>query len=93
MARGVLEEAAGIERQEARKRIVRRLIENLLATTAADIAWVLGWRRGEVEAMVAGLLAEGSIETVLVAKLEGEVLVPKLSRAKGAVGGGSARGG
>ena len=43
--------------------------------------------------MVAGLLAEGAIERVLVAKLEGEVLVPKPSRAKGAVGGGGARGG
>jgi len=91
VARGVLNEAAGMGREEARKRIVRRLVENLLATTAADIAWVLGWRRGEVEAIVAGLLAEGSIETVPVAKLEGEVLVPKPWPAKGVVGGGSAR--
>jgi hypothetical protein len=66
-----------LPRAAARERMVANFVQNMFATTAGDIAWLFGWERAEVEAMVGELMAAGKVATAVVPELEGEVLVPK----------------
>ena len=50
---------------------------HLVVTTPPDIAWITGWERPQVHALVDGLLDAGTIQSALVPELEAEVLVPK----------------
>jgi len=72
-----LQAAARLSRAEARARIVEKLVGNLVVTTPADIAWITGWERPEVRALVDGLLDAGAVQTAFVPELEAEALVPK----------------
>lgn len=69
-------EAAELPRSAARERLIERLVQNVVAATAADIAWIFGWPRPEVEAAVTKLMAAGKLATAVVPELEGEVIVP-----------------
>jgi hypothetical protein len=73
----LLAESARISRSEARQKLVARLVHNLVATTPADIAWLFGWPRAEVNVMLAKLTASGQVQSALVPELEGEVIVPR----------------
>jgi hypothetical protein len=66
-----------LPRAEARARIIARFIDNVLSTTAADIAWVFGWERPQINSLVAALLRRGEIQTATVPELGGEVLIPE----------------
>ncbi len=68
--------ARSLSRQEARAALVRKHIENALATTVADIAWLFGWERAEAGRIVERLLREGSAAAAVVEELEGEVVIP-----------------
>jgi hypothetical protein len=73
----VLAAAAGLTAGEARADIVRQFVHNVVATTPADIAWVFGWERRAVDAIVAVLVQRGEVQTADAPDLGGEVLVPK----------------
>ena len=72
----LLTEADRLSRPEAQEKLIGRLVRNLVATTAGDIAWVFGWERAEVEPIVARLLAAGALAVAAAPELEGEVLIP-----------------
>jgi len=71
--------AAGLRlpRQTARQELLFQCVRNLVATTAADLAWLLGWERPEVNLHLRALVSAGEVETVLVPELGGEVLVAR----------------
>jgi hypothetical protein len=77
------QEAARLSPEEARARIVARSVRNLVATSAADLAWTLGRPRPQIEAILAALEARGEVRKAWLSELETEVIVP----------GPSARGG
>jgi len=61
--------------EKARLWLIERCVRNLVATTPADIAWLFGWKRAEVDQLVAHLLDRRRIARALVPELGGEVLV------------------
>jgi hypothetical protein len=69
--------ARGISREAARERLVAQSVRTSVATTAADIAWLFGWERSEVQGLLARVIAAGRAETVYVPELEGEVIIPR----------------
>lgn len=73
----LLARSRALSESEARARLVAQLVRNLIATTPADIAWVFGWERKQVSAMVADLVEAGEVATALAPELEGEVIVPR----------------
>jgi hypothetical protein len=68
--------AGRMTREQARQNLIARLVENLVATTPADIAWTFGWERAEVKPLVEHLLEQGAIQFASCADLGGEVVVP-----------------
>lgn len=72
----VLAAARSVSREDARSRLVARFVENMIATTAADIAWVFGWERRQVESLVGELVAREELGRGNAPELGGEVLVP-----------------
>lgn len=69
--------ARGLSRDEARERVVAKLLRNLVATTAADIAWLFGWERAEAQTILSALCARGEAEVAVVPELGGEVVIPR----------------
>ena len=67
--------AQSISPAEARVQLVAQFCRNMHVTTAADIAWLFGWRRAEVDGAVAGLLAAGDLACAPAPELGGDVLV------------------
>jgi len=74
----LLAEAERIPRAAAQGRLIAQFVRIAVATTEADIAWLFGWDRSEVRAVVAQLLSQGQAQTLVVPELEGEVIAPKL---------------
>jgi hypothetical protein len=72
----LLAQTRGINRMQARVRLVAQFVKNVVATTEADIAWLFGWERDEVRQATDRLLAEGRARTVFVPELDGEVIAP-----------------
>jgi len=72
----VLAEARRTPREAAQLALVRKHIQNMVATTAADIAWLFGWERRVVQEMVGRLLAAGEAVRAFVPEMEGEAVVP-----------------
>jgi len=72
----VLAAARHLSQQEARAKLIVRFVENVVATTPADIAWTFGWDRGEVDSLVSELLGRGEIAAASAPELGGEVVVP-----------------
>jgi len=72
-----LHAAGRLSPDDACARIAQQLVRNLIATTPADIAWITGWERPQVHALVDRLLNAGKIQTALLPELEAEVLVPE----------------
>jgi len=69
--------AAGrLSREQARRKIVAQFISNVVATTAADIAWIFAWDRAEVDRAVGELVAGEKVCTAAAPELGGDVLVP-----------------
>jgi len=68
--------ARSLSREEARAKLIARFVENVIATTPADIAWVFGWERRQVHSLVTDLLAYKQMVAARVPELGGEVLVP-----------------
>jgi hypothetical protein len=60
----------------ARAAIVRKFICNMVASTAADIAWLFGWQRSLVSRIVSGLISAGHAARAEVEELGGSVVVP-----------------
>jgi hypothetical protein len=89
----LLAAATGLTGGEARTDIVRQFVQNIVVTTPADIAWLFGWERREVDGLVAALLQRGEIQTASAPDLGGEVLVPKPWRSGRSRGRRSQRGG
>jgi hypothetical protein len=69
--------ARSLSQSEACAGLVRQFIANAIATTAADVAWVFGWERRQVDALVESLLQEGVIDVAAAPDLGGDVLVPR----------------
>lgn len=69
--------ARGMAPEEAKLRLTRQFLRNVLATTLADVAWFFGWERAEVKPALTHLLEVGEAKTVHVPELEGDVIVPK----------------
>ena len=67
--------AQSIAPEEARRKLVAQFCRNMHVTTAADIAWLFGWGRAEVDGTVAGLLEAGDLECACAPELGGDVLV------------------
>jgi hypothetical protein len=72
-----MQQAAAVTPVEARRRIANQFVRNALVTTAADIAWLFEWPRGEAQALVAQMVAAGEAATADVPELGGEVIVPR----------------
>ncbi len=72
-----MQEAAAMTPAEARRQIAEQFLRNALATTAADMAWFLGWERGEAQGMIAWAIAAGTAERMEVTEMGGEVIVPR----------------
>ncbi len=68
--------AEKIPKEEAYARIIKLGINNLIATTPADLAWIFGWPKQQVEACVAALISNGEVQHAVLTELETEVLVP-----------------
>ena len=68
--------ASRLPRCEARAKLIVRFVGNVVATTPADVAWVFGWERRQVNSLVTDLLARNEMATARVPELGGEVLVP-----------------
>jgi len=69
--------ASRLSPEEARSRIVRQFLANVVAATEADIRWLFGWGRPQVSAIVSNLLARGEIGTAFVPEYDAELLVPE----------------
>ena len=69
--------ARGLTREQAREQLVHQFVRSSVATTAADTAWLFGWERGEVQRLLARLIAAGRAETVYLSELEGEVVISR----------------
>jgi len=78
-----LARAKSIAPEEARSRLVAQFCRNMHVTTAADIAWLFGWRRREVDGIVARLLDTGDLECAFAPELGGDVLVYARRRGRG----------
>jgi hypothetical protein len=72
----LLAQADQMERHEARQRLIGRHVRNAIVTTAADIAWLFGWERAEVNEVLAALEAAGEVATATAPEPWGEVIVP-----------------
>jgi len=83
--------ARSLSQQEARARLVARFVHNMAATTAADITWVFGWERRQVDALVADLQTRDQIAVAAVPELGGEVLTPAAWPRRGLRGRGGPR--
>ncbi len=79
----VLSEARTLSRQDARADLVVQFVENVVATTPADIAWAFGWDRGEMDSLVSDLIARGEVAAASAPELGGEVVVPARWPARG----------
>ena len=79
----LLAEADRIARSTAREQLLVKCVQNVVATTPADVAWLFGWERPEVEAMVGKLTAAGKLGRAVAPELEGEVIVPNPWPGKG----------
>jgi hypothetical protein len=77
VAAPLLAAASRLEKGEARARIVRQFVANVLATTPAEIAWLFGWERRHADALVAELRRRGHVGTAEATDLGGEVIVPE----------------
>lgn len=73
---GALAAARALSQGEARAALVARFVENVVATTPADIAWTFGWDRGQVDPLISELLGRGEIAAASAPELGGEVVVP-----------------
>ena len=72
-----LAEARKLSPAAARTALVRKHVQNMVATTAADTAWLFGWDRRTVDEIVKGLIEAGEAEVASVPELEGEVVIPR----------------
>ena len=79
----VLAAARTLSRRDARAKLVVRFVENVVATTPADIAWTFGWDRGEMDSLVSDLTARGEVAAASAPELGGEVVVPARWPARG----------
>ncbi len=75
--------AKTLSREQARAQIMEGFVYNMIVTTPADVAWVFGWQRSEVESLVSELREQNRIDTAWVGELEGEVLVPAAPEDRG----------
>lgn len=71
-----LAEARKLSAAAARTALVRKHVQNMVATTTADAAWLFGWERGSVGEIVKRLIEAGEAEVASVPELGGEVVVP-----------------
>lgn len=62
---------------EARYEIARKFLKNVAMTTPADIGWVFGWTKAEVDPLVQRLLGERRAQPAFVPDFGAEVLIPK----------------
>ncbi len=88
---GLLMAGRGLPREDARARLIARFAENVVATTPADIAWVFGWERRQVDSLVADLVACNQMVAARAPELGGEVLVPASWMRRGERGRGRRR--
>jgi len=72
-----LHQAARLSQTDARLAILERLVRNLFMTTAADMAWLLGWERRLVQELTDRLLQKRTVGLARVPEIEAEVLVPR----------------
>jgi hypothetical protein len=63
--------------EEARYEIARQFLKNVTMATPADIGWVFGWTKTEVEPVVRRLLDEGRAQPAFVPEVDAEVLILK----------------
>ena len=76
----VLAEARQMPRDSARMALARKHIQNMVATTAADVAWFFGWHQRATREMVDCMVAEGGAEIAEVRELGGEVVIASPQR-------------
>jgi hypothetical protein len=68
--------AAKLSREEACTHLLKQCVHNLVATTAADLAWIFGWPKPRVDACLSHLLSRGEVQTAALPELETDVIVP-----------------
>jgi hypothetical protein len=56
---------------------VAQFIRNQIATTEADIAWVLGWDKSIVSPLADSLVKAGHVQRGFIPELDVPVLTPK----------------
>jgi hypothetical protein len=69
--------ASRLPRDKARAELVAQFIRNQIATTEADIAWVLGWNKSTVSSLVHSLVKAGHVQRGFIPELDVPALTPK----------------
>ncbi len=63
--------------EEARYEITQQFLRNVVMTTPADIGWLFGWTRQEVDPLAHRLVSEQKARPAFLSELEAEVLIPR----------------